>query len=71
MSVKLTITELKRLIKKDKGIYRVIKYLFLETRKIVGVLGKEQPLMITTLSGDIDLASEIYKRLISPRLSEN
>ena len=33
--------------------------------KIVGGLGKEPPEMITTVSVDIDLAREIYERLLS------
>ena len=33
--------------------------------KIVGLFGKEPPLMKTTISVDIDLAKEIYERLIS------
>ena len=33
--------------------------------KIVGVFGEEPPAMITTVSVDIDLAREIYQRLIS------
>ena len=39
--------------------------MFVDTGKIVGVLGKEPPLMTTTVSVDIDLAREIYGRLIS------
>ena len=39
--------------------------MFIDTGKIVGVIGKEPPLMTTTVSVDIDLAREIYERLIS------
>ena len=39
--------------------------MFIDTGKIVGVLGKEAPVMTTTVSVDIDLAREIYGRLIS------
>ena len=39
--------------------------MFVDTGKIVGVLGKEPPLITTTISVDIDLAREIYERLIS------
>ena len=38
--------------------------MFVDTGKIVGVLGKEPPLMTTTVSVDIELAREIYERLI-------
>ena len=39
--------------------------MFVDTGKIVGVLGKEPPVMTTTVSVDIDLAREIYERLMS------
>ena len=39
--------------------------MFVDTGKIVGVFGKEPPVMTTTISVDIDLAREIYERLIS------
>ena len=39
--------------------------MFVDTGKIVGVLEKEPPVMTTTVSVDIDLAREIYGRLIS------
>ena len=39
--------------------------MFVDTGKIVGVFGKEPPVMTTTVSVDIDLAREIYERLIS------
>ena len=39
--------------------------MFVDTGKIVGVFGKEAPVMTTTVSVDIDLAREIYERLIS------
>ena len=58
-------TEVKRFIKNDKSIDGVFEYMFVDTGKIVGVFGKEPPAMITTVSVDIDLAREIYERLIS------
>ena len=58
-------TEVKRFIKNHKSIDGVFEYMFVDTGKIVGVLGKETPLMTTTISVDIDLAREIYERLIS------
>ena len=58
-------TEVKRFIKNDKSIDGVFEYMFLDTGKIVGVFGKEPPIMITTVSVDIDLAREIYERLIA------
>ena len=58
-------TEVKRFIKNDKSIDGVFEYMFVDTGKIVGVLGKKAPVMTTTVSVDIDLAREIYERLIS------
>ena len=39
--------------------------MFIDTGKIIGGLEKEPPVMTTTVSVDIDLAREIYERLIS------
>ena len=58
-------TEVKRFIKNDKSIDGVFEYMFVDTGKIVGELGKEPPLISTTVSVDIDLAREIYQRLLS------
>ena len=58
-------TEVKRFIKNEKSIEEVFEYMFIDTGKIVGELGKEPPEMITTVSVDIDLAREIYERLLS------
>ena len=58
-------TEVKRFIKNDKSIEGVLEYFFVDTGKIIGILGKEPPLMTTTVSVDIDLAREIYERLLS------
>ena len=58
-------TEVKRFIKNDKSIDGVFEYMFVDTGKIVGGLGEEPPVMTTTISVDIDLAREIYERLIS------
>jgi len=58
-------TEVKRFIKNDKSIDGVFEYMFVDTGKIVGMLGKEPPVMTTTISVDIDLAREIYERLLS------
>ena len=58
-------TEVKRFIKNDKSIDGVFEYMFIDTGKIVGGLGKEPPLMTNTVSVEIDLAREIYERLLS------
>ena len=58
-------TEVKRFIKNEKYIDGVFEYMFVDTGKIVGMFGKEPPIMTTTVSVDIELAREIYERLIS------
>ena len=58
-------TEVKRFIKNNKSIDGVFEYMFVDTGEIVGVLGEKPPLMITSVSVDIELAREIYERLIS------
>ena len=58
-------SEVKRFIKNEKSIDGVCEYMFVDTGKILGVLGKEPPLMTTTVSVDIELAREIYERLLS------
>ena len=58
-------TELKRFIKNEKTIDGVFEYMFIDTGKIVGILGRETLVMTTTVSVDMDLAREIYERLLS------
>ena len=58
-------TEVKRFIKNHKSIDGVFEYMFVDTGKIVGMFGEEPPIMTTTVSVDIELAREIYERLIS------
>ena len=58
-------SEVKRFVKNDKSIDGVFDYMFIDTGKVVGYLGKEPPLITTTVSVDIDLAREIYERLLS------
>ena len=58
-------TEVKRFIKNEKSIDGVFEYMFVDTGRIVGAFGKQPPVMTTSISVDIDLAREIYGRLIS------
>ena len=58
-------SEVKRFIKNGKSIDGVFEYVFIDSGKIVGVLGKKPPVMTTTVSVEIDLAREIYERLLS------
>ena len=54
-------SKVKRFIKNDKSIEGVCEYIFIDTGKIVGYLGKEPTVITTTISVDIDLAREIYE----------
>ena len=58
-------SEVKRFIKNDQNIDGIFEYMFIDSGKIVGFLGKEPPLMETTVSVEIVLAREIYERLLS------
>ena len=58
-------SEVKKFTKNDKSIDGVFEYMFIDTGKIVGVLRKEPPVMTNTVSVEIDLAREIYERLLS------
>ena len=58
-------SEVKRFIKNGKSIDGVFEYMFIDTGEIVGVFGKESPVMTTSVSVEIDLAREIYERLLS------
>ena len=57
-------SEVKRFIKNDRSIKGVFEYIFIDSGKIFGSLGKEYPLMTTTVSVEIELAREIYERLL-------
>ena len=39
--------------------------MFIDTGEIIGELGKEPPVIKTSVSVDLDLAREIYERLLS------
>jgi len=58
-------TEVKRFIKNINSIEGVFEYMFIDSGQIVGELGKQPPVMTTTVSVEIDLAREIYERLLS------
>jgi len=58
-------TEVRRFIKNNKCIEGVYEFVFIDSGKIIGVYGKNPPLITTTISVDIDLAREIYSRLLS------
>ena len=58
-------TEVKRFIKNAKSIDGVFEYMFVDTGKIVGVLGKEPPVMQKREELKIEKAREEWKKLIS------
>ena len=57
-------SEVKRFMKNDKSIDGVFEYMFIDTGKIVGELGNKPPEITNTVSVEIDLAREIYERLL-------
>jgi len=57
-------SQVKRFIKNDKSIDGIFEYMFIDTGKIVGAFGNK-PVMTNTVSVEIDLAREIYERLLS------
>ena len=57
--------EVKRFMKNEKSVDGVFEYMFIDTGKIVGRLGNKPPVMTNTVSVEIDLAREIYERLLS------
>ena len=46
-------SEVKRFMKNDKSIDGVFEYMFIDTGKIDGVIGKGYPVIITTVSTEI------------------
>ena len=58
-------TEVKRFLKNNKSIDGVFEYMFVDTGKIVGVLGKEPPVMQKREELKIEKAREEWKKLIS------
>ena len=58
-------SEVKRFMKNDKCIDGVFEYMFIDTGKIVEGLENKPPVMTNTVSVEIDLAREIYERLLS------
>ena len=63
--INLDSSEVKRFMKNDKSVDGVFEYMFIDTGKIVGGLGNKSPVMTNTVSVEIDLAREIYERLLS------
>ena len=58
-------SEVKRFIKNTNNKDRFFEYMFVDTGKIVGVLGKEPPVMQKREELKIEKAREEWKKLIS------
>ncbi len=63
--INLRRTEVKIFTKNEKSIDGVFEYMFVDSGKIVGELEKKPPVITITVSVEIDLAREIYQRLLS------
>ena len=63
--INLNRSEVKRFVKNNKSINGVFEYVFIDSGKIIGVPWESPPVMTTTVSVEIDLAREIYERLLS------
>ena len=58
-------SEVKRFTKNLKSIEGIFEFMFIDSGNIVGALGKVPPVMTTTVSVEVELAREIYERLLS------
>ncbi len=63
--INLKRSEVKRFMKNEKSIDGVFEYMFIDTGKIAGGLANKPPLMTNSVCVEIDLAREIYERLLS------
>jgi len=58
-------SEVKRFIKNENNKDRFFEYIFIDTGKIVGLLGKEPPVMQMREELKIEKAREEWKKLLS------
>ena len=58
-------SRVKRFSKNNHNKYIFFDYIFIESGKILGVLGKEPPLMTTREELKVDKARDEWKKLIS------
>ena len=58
-------SEVRRIIKNTANKDRFFEYMFVDSGKIVGVLGKEPPVMTKREELKIDNARDEYKKLLS------
>ena len=58
-------SEVKRFTKNKQNKDKFFEYIFVDSGKIIGVLGKEPPLMTTRDELKVDLARDKWKKLIA------
>ena len=58
-------SEVKRFIKNENNKDRFFEYMFIDTGKIVGILGKEPPVMQMREELKIEKAREEWKKLLA------
>ena len=58
-------SRVKRFQKKVKNQDKFFEYVFIDSGKIIGIFGKEPPVMTTREELKIDKAREEYKKLLS------
>ena len=58
-------SRVKRFSKNNQNKDKFFEYIFIDSGKILGVLGKEQPLMTTREELKVDKARNEWKKLIS------
>ena len=58
-------SRLKRFSKKNENKDKYFEYMFIDSGRILGVLGKEPPLMTTREELNVDKARDEWKKLIA------
>ena len=58
-------SKVKRFTKNKQNKDKFFEYMFVDSGKIIGILGKEPPLMTTREELKVDMAREEWKKLIN------
>ena len=58
-------SRVKRFSKNKQNKDKFFEYMFIDSGKILGVLGKEPPLMTTRVELKVDKARDVWKKLIA------
>ena len=61
-------SRVKRFLKNNQNIDKFFEYIFIDSGRILGVLGKEPPLMTTREEIKVDKARDEWKKLIAQGL---